>query len=693
MNKSISILYVEDDVLTVEAFLDAFGDVFKKVHVAYNASDGFELFLKEKPDIVLTDLQMPKMSGLELIAKIREINQNIPIIVNSAFNNTKFLLESINLHVNEYTMKPTDPYKLLTVFEKISRTILLERSVKHSHAMFQTVINEMPDPVVYINKDKSVAMFNDAAKKFNQEVVGKESFTCHELIFKNVQSCSNETITCPIETINRTKEPVTLYNLKAIIEDTERCFDIHIRPIFNEENEINGYIEIMHDMKEYVKMNSQLMDEKNKLEHLSMHDQLTRLPNRRLLNDRMEQVIKRNTRTKESFGVFFMDLDHFKEINDTLGHLVGDILLVEFSKRVLDCIREQDTFARIGGDEFVLIVENSEDEKHYEEFAKKIQEMLKEPFLIQGQTIYSACSIGITVFPQDGTTPEILISNADAAMYFAKHSGRSTFTFYAQEMREKASAYLNEGSDFIRAIEEEELVLYYQPIRNMACGKFTKIEALLRWRHVQNTLLLPDEFLPIAKKAGVLTRVDFWVLENLFKNFEIQTFENLGIESISVNITSETFLSKGFVQKLVHLMESYSFKASFLVLEIIENQFMQDTRSSQNILLELRALGIRVAIDDFGTGYSPLTYLPEFPIDVLKVDKSFVKNITTDKKAFKLLKSILTLANILEYEVIVEGVELASQVDLLLLEEISYIQGFYFAKPMDYDALKLFLVQ
>lgn len=693
MDKNISILYVEDDVLTVEAFLDAFGDIFKKVHVAYNANDGFELFLKEKPDIVLTDLQMPQVSGLELIAKIREINQEIPIIVNSAFNNTKFLLESINLHVNEYTMKPTDPYKLLAVFKKISQNIFLEKSVKNSQKMFKTVINEMPDPIIYINKDRSVAMLNSAAKEFNQEVAAKESFTCHELIFKIMKPCENEEYVCPIKTIEKIKEPVTLKNLKVIIDDKERCFDIHIRPIFDEESEISGYIEIMHDITEYTKIQSQLVDEKNRLEHLSMHDQLTRLPNRRLLHDRMEQVIRRKTRTKKSFGVFFMDLDHFKEINDSLGHLAGDILLVEFSKRMLHSIREQDTFARIGGDEFVLIVENSDDVKHYENFAQKIQEILKEPFVINGNRLLCTCSIGISVFPKDGATAEKLISSADAAMYFAKRSGRCTFNFYSQEMREKASAYLNIGSDLVRAIEEDELLLYYQPIRNMTSEKYTKVEALLRWRHVENGLMLPGSFLPIAEKAGVLTQVDFWVLESVFKSFDAALFESLALESISVNITAETFFSKGFIKKLIHLIELHTFDAGFLVLEIIENQFMQDALSAKKILHDLHSLGVKVAIDDFGTGNSSLSYLLEFPVDILKIDNSFVKNIRSDKKALKLVKSILSLANILEYEVVAEGVELESQVDLLLQEEVVYVQGFYFAKPMDYEDLKLFLVQ
>lgn len=693
MNKNISILYVEDDVLTVEAFLDAFSDIFKKVHVAYNATDGLELFLKEKPDIVLTDLQMPQVSGLELISNIRETNQTIPIIVNSAFNNTKFLLESINLHVNEYTMKPTDPYKLLSIFEKISETLLLQKSVKNSQNMLQTIINEMPDPIIYIKSDLSVAMLNTAAKRFNQEVAAKEIFTCHELIFKNMQSCTNETFVCPIKTIKKTREPLTLYNLKAIIDEEERCFDIHIRPIFDEENEINGYIEVMHDMTEYIKIHSQLVDEKEKLEHISMHDQLTHLPNRRLLNDRMEQVIKHKSRTKETFGVFFIDLDHFKEINDSLGHLAGDILLVEFSKRMHNSIREQDTLARIGGDEFVLIVENSNDLKHYEHFAEKIAEILREPFIINEKNIYSSCSIGISVFPQDGKTAEKLISNADAAMYFSKRSGRHNFTFYSQEMTKEASAYINIASDLVKAIAEDEFVLYYQPIRNIITDKYTKIEALLRWRHVENELMLPNSFLPIADKAGLLTQVDFWVLESVLKSLETTKLASFGIESISVNLTAETFFSQDFIVKLVNLIEFYNFDATFLVFEIVENQLMQDVVSAKKIVLNLHALGIKVAIDDFGTGYSSLSYLLEFSIDILKIDKSFINNITTDKKAFKLVKSLISLAKILEYEVVAEGVEHESQMSLLQSEEIGYIQGYYFAKPMDYNALMLFLLQ
>lgn len=689
MNKRITLLYVEDDKQTVEAFLDAFGDVFKNILVAYNAEDGFELFVQEKPDMVLTDLQMPKVSGLEMIAKIREVNNTIPIIVNSAFNNTNFLIESIAMHVNEYTMKPINPYALLAILEDIGKKIILEKEMRKSQEMLQTIINEIPYPILYLNTNREVQLYNIAANKLDISQVINPYTKCHELLFKRHKKCDNKLFNCPIEYVKKTKKPTTLHNIEILFENRPSYFDIHMRPIIEQETqEISGFVEIMHDVTDYVHMHQNLLEQKEQLEHISMHDQLTRLPNRRLLGDRVEQLIKRKLRSGETFGIFFIDLDHFKEVNDSMGHLAGDLLLIEFSKRIRKSIREEDTFARLGGDEFILLLENGPDMTHYEEFAVKIQEILKEPFVIDNKEIYSPCSIGISIFPKDGNTVENLISNADAAMYASKHSGRHTYSFYDTSMRAKSQSYVDIGSQLVHAMKTDAFVLHFQPIYSVKKEKYTKVEVLVRWLHPEEGIIFPDAFLTIAQKAGLMVSLDFWIFENALKQLSQGWVEESDLESISLNVTAETFFSKNFVARFRDLIEKYNFNPSMIVLEIVESELMKDVLLAQKIFKQLNQIGVKIALDDFATGYSSLSYLLEFSINILKIDKSFIQKMKSDSKSIKLVRSIISLAGVLECEVIAEGVELISQKKSLLAEKVDYIQGYYFSKPLDVVALK-----
>lgn len=428
MLKSLVLLYVEDDESTVRSFVNAFGDYFKEVIIARNAEEGLELFEKHTSDIMITDLQLPKMSGLEMIERIRQTHPSFPIIVNSAFSDTHLLLRSIALHVDNYILKPTDPYQLLQVLEKVAHIITLEKKLNVTREMMQTMIDGIPDPILYIEPDYTIAMMNKAAKEQTDDSVLINK--CFNLAQKNLPACSEDGSLCPMSSVRKIKQPVTLRHLRKDKEGNKRHVEVHMRPVLDKEGEITAYLEITHDITKYLTAQDRLMAETEKLSHISMHDSLTHLPNRRLLMDRIEQTIRRKSRTKEVFGVFFMDLDHFKEINDSLGHSSGDKLLIEVAKRMQKVIRKGDTIARIGGDEFVLIIENGVTPPQFAKIAEKIQKLFLEPFVLNEHEVLSGCSIGISLFPQDGTNADVLLNNADAAMYRSKKSGRRQFQFY-----------------------------------------------------------------------------------------------------------------------------------------------------------------------------------------------------------------------------------------------------------------------
>lgn len=434
MIKSLTLLYVEDDISTVRSFMNAFGDYFKEVLIARTAEEGLELFTKHSPHIMITDLQLPKMSGLEMIERIRQTHPSFPIIVNSAFSDTHLLLRSIALHVDNYILKPTDPYRLLQVLEKMARIITLEKKLNTTREMMQTMIDGIPDSVIYIEPDYTISMMNEAAK----EQIEDSCFAnkCFNLSQKTVPACSEDGTPCPMESVKKTKQPFTLRHIRKDKKGNKQHVEVHMSPVLDAQGEIIAYLEIVHDVTEYLTIQDRLMEETEKLSHISMHDSLTHLPNRRLLMDRIEQAIQRKSRSEEMFGLFFIDLDHFKDVNDSLGHSGGDTLLIEVAKRMQKVIRKGDTLSRLGGDEFVLIIENGVENTYFSKIANKIQELFEEPFIINEQKIMSTCSIGISLFPEDGEDAELLLRNADAAMYTAKSSGRNQFQFFTSAMRQ-----------------------------------------------------------------------------------------------------------------------------------------------------------------------------------------------------------------------------------------------------------------
>lgn len=421
-----------------------------------------------------------------------------------------------------------------------------------------------------------------------------------------------------------------------------------------------------------------------KIQRLAYFDALTDLPNRTLFIDRLSQEIKKAHRDHLGVALMFIDLDHFKEINDTLGHDIGDLLLIEASQRLITCIRNSDTVARLGGDEFTVIVSDITHKGAEELVAQNILDVLTKPFKIKNETIYLSASIGITIYPDNALTTDELLKNADQAMYAAKRAGRNRYHYFQLSMQLESQTRLHLINDLHNALDQQEFFLVYQPIVEMATGRVKKAEALIRWQHPVKGMVSPAQFIPVAEKTGLIVRLGQWVFEEAV--IQVKALESLGIENfqISINKSPVQFTEfKGTHQHWFDHLSNNGLTGENVCIEITEGLLLDATNEVTDKLVAFMNAGMQVALDDFGTGYSSLAYLKKFSIDYIKIDQSFVKNLNADADEYALCEAIIVMAHKLGIKVIAEGVETKLQHDLLLKAGCDYAQGYYLSKPMN----------
>ncbi|MGD7034319.1 EAL domain-containing protein [Methylotuvimicrobium buryatense] len=430
------------------------------------------------------------------------------------------------------------------------------------------------------------------------------------------------------------------------------------------------------------------------IEQLAYFDPLTELPNRALLNDRLKQGIVQAVRHKLWLSVFFLDLDRFKILNDTLGHFAGDLLLQNVAKRLKSCVRESDTVARFGGDEFVILLTDFVDEQsaalHSAEIAKKILDVLSQPFDLSGNQFITSTSIGFTLFPKDGSSVDELIKNADAAMYHAKASGRNNYQYFSDNMRSEALTRSTLENDLHHALPNHEFIVYYQPLIDLQTtpNQIIGFEALLRWNHPRKGLISPDDFIPIAEETGMIVAIGEWVLKSACKQFKIwRDQDQPQLKKICVNLSARQFLQNDLVHSIRQCLDSTGLDARFLEIEITETVMMQHMSAVIRILQQLMQMGITVSLDDFGTGYSSLTYLKKFPINSIKIDRSFVRDILNDPDDKVIVHSIISIARHMRLDIIAEGIENKEQATYLMQAGCRFGQGFLYSKPLPADGL------
>jgi diguanylate cyclase (GGDEF)-like protein len=437
---------------------------------------------------------------------------------------------------------------------------------------------------------------------------------------------------------------------------------------------------IASDISLSLEVDKRKVIEKN-LEHQAYHDSLTGLPNRALLLDRIDQAIRHAKRNKSLLAVLFLDLDNFKQINDSFGHSVGDNVLVSVSGMLKTALRDMDTIARLGGDEFTILLSEFEKEEEINEITTKLFDILRRPLMIKGSEIFVTTSIGISVFPDDGENPEILLRNADAAMYRAKEQGRNGFEFYTHDMTERALEKVHMIASLNRALDKGEFEVYYQPQYDLQQKQLTGMEALIRWHHPDFGLLSPEQFLPAAEESGLIVALDRWTMGQGMQQMKWWKDESVMVGRLSLNLTMQQIDQPDFLEFLIELMQQYDCDGSSLGFEITEGQLMKNPERTIETLDQISALGIKIAIDDFGTGYSSLAYLKKLPVDTLKIDKEFIRDIPGDEDDMSIVKSIIALAKSMRIDVLAEGVETEAQIDFLSKEGCALIQGFLFSHP------------
>ena len=431
--------------------------------------------------------------------------------------------------------------------------------------------------------------------------------------------------------------------------------------------------------------------QKNILHHQAHHDALTGLPNKVLFIDRLKQAIKKAKRSCNKIAVLFIDLDNFKKINDSMGHDTGDEVLVQVTKRLQNCIRTSDTLARLGGDEFIIILDEIKDEDLAIHLAQKLVQAMTEPLHVQGEDIYLTNSVGISIFPEDGSNANSLLKNADAAMYKAKDDGKNRYQFYKEEMTEKAFERLLMENSLRQALENEEFVVHYQPQVDTKTEKIVGMEALVRWNHPSMGLLPPSKFIPLAEETGLIVKLDRGVMRTAMKQIALWNLKSSQTRFVSLNLSMKQLEQKDFIDFLKKSLQETKCLPSFIELEITESQIMKDTKKCIYILEKVKELGILISIDDFGTGYSSLSHLKKFPISKIKIDQSFVKDIPTDEDDVALVKAIISIAKNLNLSTIAEGVETNEQREFMLKHGCDKIQGYFYSKPVCTKDMQLLL--
>lgn len=455
----------------------------------------------------------------------------------------------------------------------------------------------------------------------------------------------------------------------------ESAIEDSAAPIHSRDRRVTGAVIVFHDVSASRAMALEMA-------HLAQHDFLTSLPNRMLLTERFSHAIGLARRHKKQVGILFIDLDHFKHINDSLGHAVGDRLLQSVANRLVDCVRATDTVCRHGGDEFVILLAEIEQPQDAAHVAETLRTALAEPHLIDGHELYVTPSIGISVFPDDGGNVDTLMQNADTAMYQAKANGRDTYRFFKTEMNARAVRRLVVEGGLRRALKQKEFLLHYQPKIDLASGAIIGAEALIRWQDPRLGLVKPDQFVPIAEENGLIVPIGQWVLREACRQVKAWLDAGLQAVPVSVNVSAAEFRHAGFLDGLSLILKETGLAPRYLELEITESILMHDAESSASVLESLKAIGVQLAIDDFGTGYSSLSYLKHFPINTLKIDQSFVRDIATDADDATIVSAMIGMGKSLKQRVIAEGVETNMQLAFLQAHQCDEGQGFHFSHPV-----------
>jgi diguanylate cyclase (GGDEF)-like protein/PAS domain S-box-containing protein len=666
--------------LTVAGFEVIFAD---------NGQEGIEVFKKYLPDIVLVDIEMPEMEGFATCSEIRKVpgGHNTPLLMVTGSEDAERIEKSYLAGATDFIVKPINWQVLihrLRFMVKASRIFLqLERSESRlSKAQQMARLGHWELRIA----DNRLYWSEEIYKIFEQN---SGAFIPDQSGFLNmVHAADRLHVEEGFEKAIKNKAGITIEYRITTGTGRQRFVGQQIEVVENQKKELAALTGTIQDITER-------KDHENQVRHLAYYDVVTGLPNRTCFLELLSTALELAKRNERRFAVLFLDLDGFKGVNDTYGHHVGDLMLKEISGRLTEGLRRSDVasrylfeqnyivdVARLGGDEFTILLNELTQPEDAAVAARNILKWVAEPLLLENHKVFSGASIGIALFPQDGQDGETLLKNADIAMYHAKKMGKGNFQFFHDFMNVKARKRMELENCMHQAVSNNELHLYYQPLINAASGELIGAEALMRWDSPQLGFLHPADFIPLAEENGMILKFGEWAMHEVCRNYKEWQKKGMGYLSIAINLSSLQFNQISFIPILKGILDEYQLDPAFLVFELTETIIMADSEKILGTLLELKKMGIRLSIDDFGTGYSSLSYLKRFPLDSLKIDRSFIKDLSTNSEDAAIVNAILALATALNLHVIAEGVETDLQKQFLQNTSCQAIQGYLFAKPM-----------
>ncbi len=567
----------------------------------------------------------------------------------------------------------------VAVFDNITERKLVEESLLFKTALLEAQAETTIDGILAIDESDHIVLAN---KQFGLsfEISDELLSTRDDLILR--QHMTNK-VEDPDAFIDRIKYLTDHRDEKSRDElrlKNGKIFDRYSAPLMDSKSQYRGRIWYFRDIT-----NRKVAEER--VRFLAYYDALTGLPNRTLLQDRLTKALASARRNKDKVALLFLDLDRFKDINDSLGHSVGDLLLKEVAGRLKTWGREQDTVARLGGDEFLITLTHVKDIPDVAVAAERLMNEMTAEFIIQGHSLNVNCSIGISMFPEHGMDCETLIKNADAAMYSAKEGGRNNFRFFAEDMNVHAVERLTLENNLRLALDKKELFLVYQPQMEIATGRITGLEALLRWQHPDLGLVSPDRFIRIAENSGLIVPIGEWVLRTACGQAKRWQDEGLAAVTVAVNVSAVQFRQAGFCGLIRRVLHETDLAPQYLELELTESLLLADADVTLAVLKELKSMGLTLAIDDFGTGYSSFNYLRQFHVSKVKIDRSFIRDVAVNPDDAAITSAIISMAKSLNLKVIAEGVENEAQMSFLRAHFCDEIQGYYFSKPLATDQI------
>ena len=672
---------------------------------------------RNEADLVITDFKMPHLDGAEFTRQFRACPGclDIPVVVITAYDDRSFRLQALEAGATDFLQSPVDHAEFVTRGRNLLRMhrqhriiqlrarelevelqnseLSREKLMRDNREALAQVIDTVPafisaadahGQIVFVNASQSalaeeslpgghgVGPAADAPTADEQPAAATDR-TQPSLVFGREYEQRSRSLD---SLVFRSGNPLPAFEQEVVDRHGRRRILLTTKsPLRDGAGALGSVLTTSLDITDRKRAEQHL-------QHVASHDGLTDLPNRLLLRERLEHRLARSSRSARLTALHFLDLDRFKEVNDQMGHHCGDMLLKDVAQHLTACVDKQDTVARIGGDEFAILQTGLDHPDQAAELAGRIIRLISQPSLHCGQEISISGSIGITLHPTDSIDTEELLRNADLAMYQAKSSGRNSYRFFVADMNERVSRTLRLKRQIRQGLQAGEFVLHYQPQMSLRTGRIAGVEALLRWNHPTQGLLGPNEFLPVAEEGGLGAEIDDWVLRRACQDAVHWQQRGLGSVRVGVNMSPVRIGTVRTRQLITQVLDETGLDPSLLELELTERELVEDLNVAAQVLRELRLLGVGMAIDDFGIGYSFLSYVKSFPVDRLKIDQSFVRNLHTDTNDAAIVRAIISLAHGLQMAVVAEGVETVEQLTYLAGEGCDEIQGFYFSRPL-----------